>query len=63
MSSVGQLYELNCNEIRLFFRNKANRNKQQLAVDANNHEKEELEAAEALTSLAGNYRNRMIEHS
>ncbi|XP_037024644.1 homeobox protein Mohawk isoform X3 [Bradysia coprophila] len=44
-------------------RNKTNRNKPQLVVDATNHEKEELEAAEALTSLAGNYRNRMIEHS
>lgn len=25
-----------------------------------NHQKEELEAAEVLTSLAGNYRNRMF---
>lgn len=44
-------------------RNKSTKCKQQSFIDASSHEKEELEAAEALTSLAGNYRNRMIEHS
>ena len=29
-------------------------------LDANLHQKEELDAAEALTRLAGNYRNRQL---
>lgn len=31
-----------------------------IRLDSLNHQKEELEAAEVLTSLAGNYRNRMF---
>lgn len=56
------LFPLNFQIIKkkTIFRNKTNGKCRQTNGEIGNHQKEELEAAEALTSLAGNYRNRMI---